>query len=35
VKWEEWMARVCKPLPMANVESFDDVDAAAASLTEA
>ena len=29
-KWEEWMAKVCKPLTMAKVEYFDasNLDAA-------
>lgn len=27
-KWEEWMAKVCKPFTMAKIEYFQDVDAA-------
>lgn len=33
-KWEEWMAKVCKPFTMAKVEYFDDVDSAWAWLKE-
>ncbi|REJ85682.1 MAG: STAS/SEC14 domain-containing protein [Planctomycetota bacterium] len=35
-KWEEWMARVCKPFTMASVKYFDagEIDAAWNWLTE-
>jgi hypothetical protein len=29
-KWEQWMAKVCKPFSMASVRYFDASDAAAA-----
>ena len=36
-KWEQWMAKVCKPFTMAKIEYFDaaDVDKAKAWLAEA
>jgi SpoIIAA-like len=36
-KWEEWMAKVCKPFTMAKVKYFDasELDAAKAWLAEA
>ena len=35
-KWEEWMAKVCKPFTMAKIKYFDaaDIDAAQAWLAE-
>jgi hypothetical protein len=36
-KWEEWMAKVCKPFTMAKIKYFDvsQIDAAKAWLAEA
>jgi hypothetical protein len=36
-KWEEWMAKVCKPFTRAKIGYFDaaDIDAARARLAEA
>jgi hypothetical protein len=36
-KWEEWMAKVCKPFTMAKVRYFDasEIDAAWAWVREA
>ena len=36
-KWEQWMAKICKPFTMAKIEYFDaaDVDKAMAWLAEA
>jgi hypothetical protein len=36
-KWEEWMAKVCKPFTMAKIKYFDaaQIDAARAWLAEA
>lgn len=33
-KWQEWMAKVCKPFTKASVEYFDDTDAAFAWLNQ-
>lgn len=33
-KWQEWMAKVCKPFTMAKVEYFESAEAAFAWLAE-